>query len=131
MEKPTRISTTAVSPTRLIRTRKKKSASACGAIRDASGGYSGKFCSHFSKNCQSTGLMWFIPLSVHPLRCCLHGRRGLLPRPDIFPEHHEHESAQKQQRYKPARLDDPRHNQIVRVGERVVVIAISEYVVHW
>ena len=54
-----------VKPMRLTRTMKKYSASICGAIFDASGGYSEKFVNHLTRNCQSTGLMCVIPLSVH------------------------------------------------------------------
>src|SRR5579883_2294661 len=57
MEKETTISTTMPVPTIEISSRKKKKASVYGAMLDASGGNSGKRESHFTKNCQSTGLM--------------------------------------------------------------------------
>ena len=60
---------TMVSPIKLTSTMKKSSASICGAIFDASGGNSAKFVNHLTRNCQSTGLIWFIPLSVHLCAC--------------------------------------------------------------
>src|SRR5271165_536160 len=99
MEKLVTRRITMVSPTRLTRTMKKYSASICGAIFDACGGYSAKFVIHLTKNCQSTGLMWLIPLSVHLCSC-----PWLVVLPVIPAEHHQHESTQRHDRDQPAQL---------------------------
>src|ERR1035441_782867 len=109
---------------------KKSSASVCGAMRDASGGNSAKFVIHLTRNCHNTGLMWSIPLSV-PLcsclrfACCL---PALLPR--VVAEHRKHESAQTKHGHQAAQLHHPRHDQRVLVGLGIVVVAVSQYVIH-
>src|ERR1700722_19097500 len=122
---------TIVSPTRLTSISKKSSASISDASFDASGGNSGKFVIHLTRNCQSIGLIWLIPLSVHLCSCprslcsgC--SRSGL----DVAAEHHQHESAQREDRYKAAQLHHARNNERVFIGGGVVVIAVSQNIVY-
>src|ERR1035437_9560863 len=124
MEKLATSSTTIVSPIRLTSTMKNSSASICGAIFEASGGSSAKFVNHLTRNCQITVLIWSIPLSVHLLAC-----PRLVVFPHILAKHHQHESAQQQQRDQPAQLDNAGHNQRMFVGLRIVVVAVSQNVI--
>src|SRR5208337_1026537 len=126
---------TTVSPIRLTSTMKKSSASICGAILDASGGNSAKFVIHLTRNSQSTGLMWLMPLSVHLWICsgfsisiCSCAWPVVLPR--VPAEHDQHESTQREDRDQPAQLHHPRNDQRMLVGGGIVVVAVSENVVH-
>src|SRR5580698_7175896 len=128
MEKLVTRRMTIVRPMRLTRTIKMYSASISGAILEASGGKSAKFVIHLTRNCQITGLIWDIPLSVH--LCFWHGClcHWLMRLLEIATEHDGHETAQKDQREKSTKLHDPGHDERMLIGLRVIVVAVRENV---
>src|ERR1039457_3113431 len=115
--------TTIVSPIRLTRIMKKKSASISGAIFEASGGKSGKLVIHLTRNCHKTGLMWLIRLSVHLCSLICLWRVGL---PGIPAKHDQHESAHQYACQEPAQLHRAPHDQRMFGGQGMVVVEESK-----
>src|ERR1035438_728544 len=49
--------------------------------------------------------------------------------PDVPAKHDQHESTQREKRYQSAQLHHPRHDERVLVRLRIVVVAVSQYVI--